>query len=168
MDLFVGAGLLTILYAVALNSYESAVAKARLTEVITSLSSDRLALQEQLALTGEGYPTLRAEATHPADKASSWGEGKVLGEKHHSRGLEYSVIQIENSLIARGVLGEDAKTPFFLTYTPAVISNGVPGSMMWLCGNRKPPSGWARLPGPTGTDLPAKYLYSVCRDNKEP
>jgi type II secretory pathway pseudopilin PulG len=153
VEALAGISLLVILIGVGLNSFESAIAKARLSEILLFLSTERLALQEQLALTGEGLPPHLGEPRSAEKKA---------GEKQ----LEYSVTQIESSLIAEGTMG-DARTPFFLAYTPAVIAKGVPGSMMWLCGNRQPPAGWARLPGPGGTDLPAKYLYSVCRDNKE-
>jgi len=166
VEALAGISLLAILIGVALNSFESALAKARLAEIFTFTPADRLALQEQLALTGEGLPALPAEAASLGGKASAQDVGKLVGEKHLARGLEYSVTQIESSLVVEGALG-DAKTPFFLAYTPAVIAKGVPGSMMWLCGNRQAPAGWQRLPGPVGTDLPAKYLYSVCRDNKE-
>lgn len=149
VEALAGISLLVILIGVGLNSFESAIAKARLSEILMFLSTERLALQEQFALTGEGLPPRQTEPRLA---------GKMAGEKH----LEYSVTQIESSLIAEGAMG-DAKIPFFLAYTPALIANGVPGSMMWLCGNRQPPAGWARLPGPVGTDLPAKYLYSVCR-----
>lgn len=155
MEVIFGLSLLAVLCGVAVIEYESAVAKARLSEVFSFLGVERLALQEQWALTGEGSPSLQAGTTRPADTTSGRGEG--------SRRLKYSVTQVESSLIVKGTLDEK---PFFLSYTPAVIASGVPGSMMWLCGNRKPPTGWVRLPGPTGTDLPAKYLFSVCRDNK--
>lgn len=168
MDSSIGLCLLAILYVVALTStsYQIALVKAQLVEVFSFFPSRRLDLQEQFALTGEGFPTLQAAATHPAGKTPERGEEKGVGHENHGRVL-HSVTQTEYSLIARGTLGE-AATPFFLTYTPAVIASGIPGSMMWLCGNRKPVAGWVRLPGPTGTDIPAKYLHSVCRDNKEP
>lgn len=163
LEVLSGLCLLAILMVVALTGYRSAIAKARLSEVITGFASDRVALQEQMALTEEGL-TLQGTAARFSDTTPA-GEGKVPGKEHHSRELEYAVTQLENSLVARGTLGE-ARIPFFISYSPAVIANGTPGSMMWLCGNRKPPAGWARLPGPAGTDLPAEYLPSVCREKK--
>lgn len=161
IEVIFGLSLLAVLNREALIEYESVIKKAQLSSVFYALSSDRLALQEQLALTGEGFPSSQSGAS----TVSATGEGKRVGKKYHDKGLEYSVTRVENSLVVNGNL--ETGRPFYLSYTPAVIASGVPGSMMWLCGNRKPPTGWTRLPGPTGTDLPAKYLFSVCRDNQQ-
>ena len=148
-----GLGLLALLMCVALSGYESAIVKVRLSELFFSFTTDRLAIQEQWALTGQG-----ASGTTAAKDA---GEAVPTGQKHSGE-LDYVVTRSDSSLVAKGSV---ANTPFFLTYTPAVIASGVPGSMMWLCGNRKAPAGWIRLPGTAGTDLPAESNLSVCRDN---
>lgn len=67
-----------------------------------------------------------------------------------------------------GIAPGAGKPAHVLAITPAVISQGTPGSMVWLCGWRAPPSGWYRLPGPVGTDLPQDLLYSLCRTHRKP
>jgi Tfp pilus assembly protein PilE len=166
VEVIFGICLLAVLCGLAVTGYKSAIAKARLSQVFTDFAAQRLAIQEQWALTGEGFPSYQSELSQPAGATSGRGETRKLDIRYAGPEFEYSVTRIENALIARGTLGE-SKTPFFLSYTPAVIASGVPGSMMWFCGNRKPPAGWTLLPGPTGTDLPSKYLFSVCRDNRE-
>jgi hypothetical protein len=58
------------------------------------------------------------------------------------------------------------KKPYKLTISPATIGQGIPGSLIWLCGQRLPPLGWYRLPGPWGTDMPQDLIHSDCRERK--
>lgn len=76
-----------------------------------------------------------------------------------------SLSKVDNSLVLNFKPDGSGKQ-YFLAFTPAVIDTGIPGSILWLCGNKQPPGGWVRLPGVSGTDLPEKYLYNNCRSSK--
>lgn len=73
---------------------------------------------------------------------------------------------VEQSLLV-GINIDSAKKPFALAVSPGVISEGTPGSILWLCGQRPAPLGWYRLPGPAGTDLPRHMVPAACRNERE-
>jgi hypothetical protein len=137
--------------------YESAVFKARFSEVMFNFPANRFALQEELALNGvAGSPEDPAVSTPPGARIR-------VAEVQQQSGFKYSVDRVGNSLLV-GVQSSESDPTFFMSYTPAITASGVSGSMRWVCGNKQVPAGWVRLPGPTGTDLPDQYLPSVCRD----
>lgn len=90
--------------------------------------------------------------------------GLIEGAKKRAEaaGKNFNVRIVDRSVVIGMELDSDKK-PYVLAITPAAIEQGIPGSLLWLCGQRQPPSGWYRLPGPTGTDLPQHLLFSVCR-----
>ena len=83
-------------------------------------------------------------------------------KRAEAAGKNFNVGIIDRSIVI-GLEFDSDKKSYVLAITPAAIEQGIPGSLLWLCGQRQPPSGWYRLPGPTGTDLPQHLLFSVCR-----
>lgn len=83
-----------------------------------------------------------------------------------NNGIVQSVRKIDSSLVLDIKLDSSGKQ-YFLAFTPSVIEDAIPGSIIWLCGTRQPQGGWVRLPGVSGTDLPDEYLVNNCRNSKE-
>lgn len=156
-ELIFGFTLMAILWGVAMTCYESAIFKARFSEIMFNFPANRFALQEELALNGVAGSTEDWSVSPPQ------GARIRLAEGQGQSGFKYSVDRVDNTLLV-GVQRDESEPTFFMSYTPAIIASGVSGSMRWVCGNKQVPAGWVRLPGPTGTDLPEQYLPSVCRD----
>lgn len=100
-----------------------------------------------MALTGEGYLP-DSSAPKPDGKSMPAMGGVQIQEKI-----------IGNTIRYEGKLGN----PFYLTYAPSVIAEGPIGTVLWLCGNKKPPTGWTQ-PAHTGTDLPPEAIPFDCRN----
>ncbi|MBP1682164.1 MAG: hypothetical protein H6Q35_2503 [Proteobacteria bacterium] len=104
-------------------------------------------------------------ATPPNTSVGGLAGGFIAGAKRRaqSEGKNFSSEVIDRAVVFRLELGGH---PYVLAITPAAASQGIPGSLLWLCGRRQPPAGWYRLPGPSGSDLPDELIYSVCRDHR--
>lgn len=156
LELVLSASIISLVSALVLSQIDFSFTKIRIAGVLLGFSEASVLLQENLALTGDGL----VQAQN--------GSAPVLltldnGQREIKNYADYSISQADYSLVARGTIGKD-KRPLYLTYTPAITADGIPGSMIWMCGKRHPPAGWVRLPGPTGDNLTDKYLVSVCRN----
>ena len=135
--------------ATVVDDIEAALAFRRPTRVKTEVSEDAMHAQGKSKSSATGIDF----ATGLVDGARKRAE---------AAGKNFNVGIVDRSVVIGMELDSDKK-PYVLAVTPAAIGQGVPGSLLWLCGQRQPPSGWYRLPGPTGTDLPQNLLFSVCR-----
>ena len=95
---------------------------------------------------------------------ADFATGVIAGaqKRAEAAGKNFNVGIVDRSVVI-GIELDSDKKPYVLAITPSAIEQGVPGSLLWLCGQRQPPPGWYRLPGPAGTDLPKHLLYYVCR-----
>ena len=149
LELLFSIGIIGSVIAVIMPSYEVAMNKARLSGFTTHMGAEIHDRMINMALTGEGYFA---------------GSSAPLADKKQSEplvdGLVVKEIIIGNSIRHEGSLGGQS---FYLTYGPSVIAEGPIGSVMWLCGNKKPLAGWTR-PAQTGTDLPPEIVPFDCRN----
>lgn len=213
VDILFSIGLLSILIGIAVAcGAGSPIHKAQMSKVYTPFDENKLLLEEQFALTGDGMPIAQVRtprqqaastsnddeieaalsykvsrstaATADASEIAEYdpsGLGKRLqGGADKLGGLfsgigkpgdsgndvVQSVSKIDNSLVINVKLDRSGKQ-YFIAFTPAVIESDIPGSIIWLCGNRQPPQGWVSLPGVSGTNLPDEYLVNTCRNSKE-
>jgi hypothetical protein len=118
---------------------------------------DRENLDELLAAPAKDKETLPGFAKGALGGLFSEGPKKVSASEK-----KVNALLLEQSVVIGLEIGSEKK-PYLLTITPAAIGHGIPGSLLWMCGQRQPPPGWYRLPGQAGTDLPQDLLYSVCR-----
>lgn len=113
----------------------------------------------------------RPTITRPNDSAPAANAAAGLGEgliatairRAQSEGKHFSSAVVDRSVLFK--LDSGGRS-YLMAITPAAIGQGLPGSLLWLCGRRSPPAGWYRLPGPSGSDLPDELSYSVCRDHR--
>lgn len=145
MEMTLSIGIIAIVIACLIPGYGIAVKKAKLSELFSLFTTVKVDRTVNMALTGDGYfPDLSAPK---------------ISVKPISSKMELREITIGNATRYEGSLGE----PFNLTFAPSVIAEGPIGTVLWLCGNRKPPAGWTQ-PTHTGTDLPPEAIPFVCRD----
>lgn len=145
MEMALSVGIIAIVIACLLPAYGIAVKKAKLSEVFSLFPTVKIDMTVNMALTGDGY---FPDSSAPKISVKSISSKMELREK-----------TIGNATRYEGSLGE----PFFLTFAPSVIAEGPIGTVLWLCGNKKPPAGWTK-PIHTGTDLPPEVIPFVCRD----
>ena len=190
----------------------TAIAKARLTGMLTLVRAPMLDVMERLALTGElretevveRQPLVSQEERKrrrdevlaykdrpgPAsdrtsgDAVSADLEGRSQRAAAHGdllrRAFESQLEQQAERETAREtfrfqVIGPSIVTfgsgaslpPFFVTFSPATTGHA-PATLIWLCGDRIPPTGWKVPGGITPTNLPAELLHSVCRGRVQP
>lgn len=156
IELVLSASIISLVSALALSQIDFSFTKIRIAGLLLGFSEASILLQEDLALTGNGLVQAQngsASVLLPLDN----------GHREIRNYTDYSISQADYSLVAKGTIGKD-KRPLYLTYAPAITADGIPGSMIWMCGKRHAPAGWVRLPGPTGDNLTDKYLVSVCRN----
>lgn len=120
--------------------------------------------------------TIRVKPAVPDDAASAqekprsspignkFAKDLLAGAQKHAEavGTNFNVVIVDRTVLIGMELNSERES-YFLAISPATIGQGLPGSLLWLCGQRQPPPGWERLPGPTGSDLPQNLLFSVCR-----
>lgn len=146
IELTFALGIMAVAMASFAMNYETLKKKTQLTELFSLFSGDKSERMIQMALTGEGY--LPDSSAPKLDrKTMSAMDGVQIQEKITGNTIRYE-----------GKLGD----PFYLTLAPSVIAEGPIGTVLWLCGNNKPPIGWTQ-PAHTGTDLPPEVIPFDCR-----
>jgi hypothetical protein len=142
-------GIISIAIACIMPNLDIATKKAQISQLFYLFVDAKVDRMVNMALSGEGY---FPESSPPK-----------ISEKTKSMpmidGVDVHEVAIGNVVRYEGRLGE----PFYLTFAPSVITEGPIGTVLWLCGNKKPPLGWTQ-PTSTGTDLPSEAIPFVCRD----
>lgn len=141
--------IISIVIACLIPGYEIAIKKAQLSQLFSFFGAVKVDRMVDMALTGEGY---FPESATPKISGKTMAMPKIAGVEVRERA-------IGNSVRYEGGLGE----PFYLTFAPSVSAEGPIGTVLWLCGNKRPPIGWTQ-PTSTGTDLPSESIPFVCRD----
>ncbi len=120
--------------------------KARMTEVLTNASNARVSAMEQFSVQGQlATPESGIASTAEADR-------------------EFSYRYSGSRLDASGALRKGG-LEFRLSMTPAVKAEDG-WSVIWLCGQRKAPAGWATAAPALSESLTAEELPYVCRDTR--
>jgi hypothetical protein len=145
VEMTLSIGIIAIVIACILPNYGIAVKKVMLSELFSFFFDVKVDRMVNMAVTGDGY--------FPDSSAPK------ISDKSISSKMEIREKAIGNNTRYEGSLGE----PFYLTFAPSVIAEGPIGTVLWLCGNKKPPAGWTQ-PIHAGTDLPPEVLPFVCRD----
>lgn len=150
LDVLLSIGIIGLVIAVLIPHYETAARKAELSRIFSTFGNEKPERMIEMALTGEGY--------YPGQPAPDLG-GSMLPE---------SMPQFFGGRAVRKAAGStlrfegQAGAPY-LTFAPTVVAEGPIGTVMWLCGNRKPPAGWTQ-PANTGTDLQPAMIPYICRN----
>lgn len=147
LDLLVAAIVISSALAALLPAIEPAVFKARFTEVLIAMAGERATLIERHAHTGAWAEAVAAAGESPEQR----------GEKSRA---SYHVSTAEGGVVAAGTLSGRL---FTADMRPAVAHATSQWSVVWLCGARQPPAGWAVAPGGARFDLPEPLGLSVCR-----
>jgi type IV pilus assembly protein PilA len=132
-----------VLAAIAIPAYQDYTIRAQVTEGLNLATPVKAAVAEFYA------------------KAGTWPGQADLGAEVPSGKYVAKVVVKGGSVII--IYGRDANTKLQqqgLALGPAVSAQG---DIVWICGNADAPAGVVRAPGPTGSDLPNKYLPSGCR-----
>lgn len=148
LEVTLSFGIIAIVITCIIPNFEIAVKKAQLSQLFYLFGAAKVDRMINMALTGEGYLP-----DSSAPKIGKKSMPKIAG-------VEVQEKAIGNTTRYEGSVGGE---PFHLTYAPSVIAEGPIGTVLWLCGNNRPPSGWTQPTG-TGTDLPPEALPFVCRD----
>lgn len=147
IEMTLSLGIIAIAIASLATNYETLKKKAQLTQLFSLFADTKSDRMIHMALTGEGYLP-DSSATKPGGKLITRIDGVEVQEK-----------VVGNTTRYEGKLGK----PFYLTYAPSVIAEGPIGTVLWLCGDKKPPTGWTQ-PAHTGTDLPPEVIPFDCRN----
>ena len=150
IELMIVVAIIGILAAVALPAYQDYTVRAKVSEVLLSMSSCRTSVTEVFQ-SGNSLPAADAEAwgcTVGADAAT-----KYVAELHIS---EAGVITAETAASGLGGTADGkvismAPSSAAGSFTAAAAGDNVAG---WRCGLEA-----------DGTDMPPKYLPSSCRGN---
>jgi hypothetical protein len=138
LDLLVTATVISAVLAALLPEAGAAAFKARFVDVLYAMSAERATLIERHAVTG------------------SWtGEAS---EDPPNRG--HHVTAAGGSIAAAGTL---SGRKFAAGMRPALADPASHWSVLWLCGARQPPAGWAVTAAGAPVDLPEELVPSVCR-----
>lgn len=147
IEMVFSIGIMAIAIASFAMNYETLKKKAQLTELFSLFAGEKSDRMINMALTGEGYLP-DSSAPKLGRKTMPAMDGVQIQEKNIGNTIRYEG-KLEN--------------PFYLTYAPSVIAEGPIGTVLWLCGNNKPPIGWTQ-PAHTGTDLPPEAIPFDCRN----
>lgn len=109
----------------------------------------------------EGRPDSRKAERLPEEVRA--GSKLNISQEKLDEYAKYGMSIVDSSIVVRGTLGGKAR-PFQFTITPSIVSEGAIGSMLWLCGQKRPPPGWVQ-PAQGSSNLPVEYQFSVCRDS---
>lgn len=127
--------------------------KAHFTEVLFLMSANRLAVVEHFAVTGEwATPEPDPERWHGRD-SSPWKRQPAASGGRAANGTVVWAGQLK---------GVDR--PFELILRPAVVDGEGSGwTIIWLCGAKETPPGWASPAPAIAAALPDELLLSQCR-----
>lgn len=152
IEMIISLGIIAIAIASFAVNYETLKKKAQLTQLFSFFADTKSDKMIKMALTGEGYFS---------DSSAQKPDGKLMPtmDRFQMDGVQIQEKAVGNTIRYEGKLGN----PFYLTYAPSVIAEGPIGTVLWLCGNNKPPTGWTQ-PAHTGTDLPPEAIPFDCRN----
>jgi type IV pilus assembly protein PilA len=139
--LFFGGG---ILAAIAIPAYQDYTIRSQVSEGLVLSAGAKAAVAEYFAQ-NNGWP---------ADGAAAGFEG-VSGKYVESVKVENGSVVISYGGAANRNLA--GKTVILL---PGANANK---DIIWMCANASSPDGVEKAPGPSGTDVPNKYLPMACR-----
>lgn len=144
-----------IFVALASNAVYRMVNKVLLVQVFIGSSYLRAAAVEEFALSGS-FSSTRTERALETPSMLTPQEIDAMGQ--------VSYRQVAGNVEASGTLPHlDGQMK--LSFHAAVIGQGLPFNVIWLCGERRPPPGWFE-PGPIiATGLQPELLPSVCRED---
>jgi hypothetical protein len=138
LDILVTAIVISAMLAALLPEVGTALFKARFVEVLSALSHERPAMIEWHA------------------HAGTWSVAAQQDKPQRA----YQVVTAGGSIVAAGAL---SGRRFAAGMRPAVAHAVGDWSVIWLCGTRRPPSGWAAAAASAPFDLPDGLRLSVCR-----
>lgn len=137
LDVLVTAIVISAALAALLPEARAIVFKARFVDVLSALSFERAPLIERHAVAG------------------AWG-GTAADDKE---GRGFRVTTADGSIFAAGALSGRG---FAVGMRPAMADPVNHWSVLWLCGMRAAPSGWAASSAGTPFELPDASQLSVC------
>jgi type IV pilus assembly protein PilA len=109
---------------------------------------------------------LKAQVVEYYMKNSTWPEQVELDGEPPSGRYVSSVNVVSGSVMITYGIGANPKiNGQRLALTPAIDMDG---DVHWICGNGKVNPGERMADGPTGTDIPEKYLPRLCRTGGRP
>ena len=132
-----------VLAAIAIPAYQDYTIRAQVTEGLNLAAPVKAGVAEFYA------------------KAGTWPEQSDLGgEVPSGKYVDQVVVKGGSVIIVYGHAANAKLQKQGLALAPVVSEQG---DITWICGNADAPAGVLRAPGPTGSDLPNKYLPSSCR-----
>jgi hypothetical protein len=144
---FFGIGGIGVMAAIAIPAFQDYTIRAQVAEGLNLARWPKSQVADFHARTGEW----------PADSAAAEVE-PIIGTYVESVVVENGSIVITFSRAAN--LNLSGKR---LALLPSV---GASGDIFWACGYMTTPEGWTPSQGPSGTDIPQKYLTPDCRSGK--
>ena len=148
LELLMAIAIVGLLMAVALKYYQTAIAKARISEGLMGSSELRLRTHEHYAVTGH-WLSVSADEAKDEQRMANTGLEQMVAENGAI------TVQYPDSL--QDLLGGSR-----LTLRPATRPHEQAMSLMWLCGQTAVPSGFV-VQGDDQTDIPSLNLVAQCR-----
>ena len=145
IEFILSVGIIATTSAILIPNINIAITKAVLSKLMGTVDPVKVDWMINMALTGDDTipdSIIKKEQYLPS-----------IGKEPLQMKFAGNVIRFEGTM----------DKPFYLTFYPSMIAEGPPGSIMLMCGNKKPPTGWTK-PANTGTDLPPEVLPTSCRD----
>jgi type IV pilus assembly protein PilA len=141
---FFGIGGIGIMAAIAIPAYQDYTIRSQIYEGLNLASAPKAAVAEYYASNGEW----------PADSETAGLDS--IGGKF----VESVVVESGSIVITYGAAANEKITRQRLALQP---SADAAGNVYWACGYDVTPDGYTPSDGPSGSDLPAKYLPLACR-----
>ena len=146
LELSMALAVVGVCTALCLAQVPVILGKAQLTGALLGLAAERGTAVERYALGGELVaPTPEDHAAHDVGR----------------RGFAFR--HSGTSVMASGSL-QRGDAPFEIAFHPAVGVPDLAWSIVWLCGQRRAPSGLHSVAPPLATRLSAEQLPFICRD----
>jgi len=176
LELMIAVAVIGVACVAVLPHAETALFKAKFTEVLLVLSAERVASIERFAHVGTwaeaDAPPVEDDSGAQRDHERAQTQGRQAkpeavkpaplqsGERAVS-GLNYGVV--DGTVVASGTLRGRRILASMRPAVPDLASNW---SVLWLCGARQAPAGWEEAPGGAALQLPPGFAPSVCRPER--